>query len=93
MKKFDASDLKPCPHMRGLVSAKVDGNLHGIAAWYTDLHISGCNQCQASIPFLTSLKDRLSELEAEGDKTLADDRKARVEAELIKIDSGVAANI
>jgi hypothetical protein len=92
MKKFDPTDLKPCPHMRGLVSAHVDGNLHGIAEWYTDLHIKGCPQCQASIPFLKSLKDRLSDLDVTGNDEAVDEvqRKA-VDEELVKADRANSA--
>ena len=31
MKKPDPSDLKPCPHMRTLVSAWIDGRVTGLA--------------------------------------------------------------
>jgi hypothetical protein len=88
MKKFQTTDLKPCPHMRTLVSAHVDGQLGGVAEWYTKAHIKGCKQCQASLPFLDALKDRLEGLD-EGAETceLAPERLVKVESELLKVDS------
>jgi hypothetical protein len=88
MKKLDPNDLKPCSHMRGLVSAHIDGKLGGVADWYTRFHIKGCAQCSASIPFLVSLKSRLSSLDTEIEEdALGSDRHAAIDAELAKIDS------
>jgi hypothetical protein len=89
MKRLDPTDLKPCSHMRTLVSARVDNKLSGLAGWYTDHHIKGCAQCQASIPFLTSLKERLLELESDGsDDRLQATRMESIEQNLQKIDAG-----
>jgi hypothetical protein len=60
--KTDPNDLKPCPHMRTLVSAWVDGKMTGIAKWYTEWHVKHCPQCQSAIPFLRSLHERLQSL-------------------------------
>ncbi len=89
MKKFDPTDLKPCPHMRTLVSAHVDGNLTGIAEWYTKSHIKGCAQCSAALPFLISLKERLVELNVVNhtESSLSDERLSAIEADLLKIDA------
>ncbi len=57
MHKFDSNDPKPCSHMCNLVTAHVDGNLSGVAAWYTKTHIAGCKQCQASVSRLISMKE------------------------------------
>jgi hypothetical protein len=91
MKKLDPTDLKPCPHMRSLVSAKVDGHLHGLAAWYTDFHVAGCKQCQASIPFLTSLKERLAALNRDV-KDIADATRETIHRELEKVDKTVVVD-
>lgn len=56
MKKLDPNDLKPCPHMRTLVSAWIDERLTGLARWYTERHIQGCRQCQFSLPFLRGMR-------------------------------------
>ena len=61
--KRDPQNLKPCSHMETLVSAHADGELTGLAKLYTEAHIKGCPQCQSSLPFLQSLKERLNVLE------------------------------
>ncbi len=79
--KFDPSNVKPCSHMETLVSAWVDGKLTGIARWYTALHVKGCPQCQASVPFLRTLHFRLSELgQKPASEKLPDTRWQAVEA-------------
>jgi hypothetical protein len=65
-KKVDSSNVKPCHHMETLVSAYVDGNLTGIKCWYTESHIKGCKQCQASIPFLQALRARTLTMASDG---------------------------
>jgi len=73
--------------MRVLVSAHVDTMLPGVAEWYTKQHIKGCVQCQASLPFLSSLKDRLKVLDANSDGgALTEERLMAVENDLNKID-------
>ena len=80
--KIDPEDLKPCAHMRTLVSAWTDGTLRGLPRWYTEAHLKGCPQCQASLPFLRSLKARVGELADAGPapEPLADTRRLAVEA-------------
>lgn len=84
--KVDPNNLKPCPHMRTLVSAWVDGKLTGLARWYTEWHVRDCPQCQASLPFLRSLSARLNALPAPSPSqesaagTLAEERWAKIEA-------------
>lgn len=80
--KIDLEDLKPCAHMRTLVSAWTDGTLRGLPRWYTEAHIKGCPQCQASLPFLRSLKARVGELAEAGPppEPLTDTRRLAVEA-------------
>lgn len=89
MKKPDPTDLKPCPHMRTLVSAWSDGRLTGLARWYTERHVKDCPQCQSSIPFLRSMHARLLSLGAPpGDAALGPGRWARVEAEWERAERG-----
>ena len=66
----DPSNVKPCRHMEGLVSAWVDGALTGLSRLYTEFHVRTCPQCTASLPFLRLLKGRLAGLpNAEPEKT------------------------
>lgn len=80
--KIDLEDLKPCAHMRTLVSAWTDGTLRGLPRWYTEAHIKGCPQCQASLPFLRSLKARFGEMAEAGPapEPLTDTRRLAVES-------------
>lgn len=84
--KSNANDLKPCPHMRTLVSAWVDGRLTGLAKWYTDWHIKHCPQCQSSLPFLRSLHERMRELSERGADTIPDERWTRIESAWDRVD-------
>jgi len=71
--------------METLVSAHVDHQLSGISEWYTKNHIKGCAQCQASLPFLGSLKDRLATLDDSVEvQPLSDERLIQIEAEIKK---------
>ena len=91
MKKPDSTDLKPCPHMRTLVSAWVDGRLTGLARWYTERHVKDCPQCQSSVPFLRSMHARLLSLGTPREAAaLEPGRWARVEAEWEKAERGPA---
>jgi hypothetical protein len=73
--------------MRVLVSASVDGQLSGIAAWYTKVHIAHCAQCASSIPFLTSLRDRLHGLDGpSATEHLDEDRWTRLCQMLDEVD-------
>jgi anti-sigma factor RsiW len=87
-KKVDESNVKPCSHMETLVSAHVDGKLSGVQKWYTETHIAGCKQCQASVPFLQALRSRTLMLGAEDinenaaqECHLAQDRWVNIEKE------------
>ncbi len=79
--KIGSEDLKPCAPMRTLVSAWTDGTLRGLPRWFTEAHIKGCPQCQASLPFLRSLKARFGELAETGPvpEPLTDTRRRAVE--------------
>ncbi|HEX5323563.1 MAG TPA: zf-HC2 domain-containing protein [Capsulimonadaceae bacterium] len=92
--KIDPNNLKPCFHMRTLVSAWVDGKLTGIAKWYTEWHIKHCPQCQCSLPFLRGLHDRLQSLatqprgEDEAESQLSEPRWSHIEEGWDKVDAG-----
>lgn len=74
------NDLKPCPHMRTLVSAWLDNQLHGLALWYTKRHVAHCRRCQSSAPFLRTMHSRLRELgEPDPEALLTPDRWEKVE--------------
>ena len=82
MNKLDPTDLKPCPHMRTLVSAWIDGRLTGLARWYTERHVHACRQCQSSLPLLRGMRARLLHLAAPPpEAALTPERWAQVEAE------------
>ena len=91
----DVSDLnpvKPCSHMRGLISRLADGSLSGILLWYTRSHVSGCAHCGPAHGALTSLRGRLSRLHepAELETRLSEERRAALEATLDTIDQGTS---
>lgn len=89
---IDSDDLKPCAHMRTLVSAWTDGTLRGLPRWFTEAHIKGCPQCQASLPFLRSLKARFGELAEAGPppEPLTDTRRQVVEVAWAQAESVLA---
>lgn len=62
--KSNADDLKPCPHMRVLISAWIDGALSELARWYTTWHLAHCPRCQAAAAALRAMRDRLRALSA-----------------------------
>ena len=74
-------DKKPCPHMRTLVSAWLDGALTGFAKWYVEWHMKHCERCSESVPFFQGLHHRLEDL-ATKDKApdLGADRWEKIEA-------------
>ena len=80
MHKTSDFDKKPCPHMRMLVSAWLDGALTGIAKWYVEWHMKSCPRCSASIPFFQGLHHRLEELAQRDDvPDLGAERWERIE--------------
>ncbi len=84
-------DLKPCPHMRILVSSWLDGALAGFALWYTEFHIAHCPQCRSSLPFLRTLHSRLAQMGANSpEAALAPERWEQVEAAWRAADPGTA---
>jgi hypothetical protein len=89
--KIEPGDMKPCKHMEGLVSSKVDGKLTGVAKLYTDWHVSQCPRCQAGEQTLITLKSRLGDLNQEAEEPtgpgLADEKWSSVEAQWQKEDA------
>lgn len=88
-KSVKPKDLKPCPHMRTLVSAWMDGKLAGLAKAYTEWHVRHCPQCGASLPFLRGLSERmrhLAEARRERSLELPKERWAEIEAGWDKVD-------
>jgi hypothetical protein len=90
MHKNDPTDLKPCPHMRTLVSAWIDGKLTGLVKWYTERHIHDCEQCSKSIPFLQRMQERLRTLanstNAPSDESLSGERWEKLDAALDRVE-------
>ncbi len=68
MFKHDTNSDKPCPHMKGLVSALADDALTGIARWFTVHHVAGCPRCQNGLNYFQALSARLN---AVGDTPVA----------------------
>lgn len=61
---FDPDDAlpKPCPQMKGLLSALADGTLTGIPRWYAEHHVKGCPHCTKTLASLHVLRDRVRAL-------------------------------
>lgn len=73
-------DNKPCPHMRVLVSAWLDGKVTGLAKWYVEWHIKHCERCSASVPFFRGLHLRLEQLAVREPKAgLGEERWEKIE--------------
>ena len=81
----DPNDTKPCPHMRVLVSAQVDGALSGLARWYTRYHVAHCAQCQKGEAAIIALRERMRSQTASGN-ALPEERWAGVEAAMEQAD-------
>jgi len=76
------STLKPCPHMKTLLSALADGSLTGVARWFTENHAKGCPGCGYTLGTLRTLRERVRALGVPEQATLQlpEDRWAKVEA-------------
>ena len=60
----DPHDLKPCAHMRMLVSALADNQLSGLPRLFTTQHVKGCLRCRQGLRVLQALRGRLENLDA-----------------------------
>ena len=63
-------EFKPCRHMERWVDALADGSLRGWRRWYAQMHISGCNQCRATLERLQRVRQRLQAYRAASDALL-----------------------
>jgi len=87
MHKLTEDDKKPCPHMRTLVSAWLDGALTGIAKWYVEWHMKTCPQCRSAVPFFRGMHHRLEELAHKGDvPNLGEERWEKIEKAWAEMD-------
>ncbi len=55
-------ELHPCWYMRRWVTRSVEGELRGLAGFYSRLHLSRCAQCRKTLEALRALKRELSRL-------------------------------
>ena len=66
--------------MERWVNALADGSLTGFTRWYAQMHVSGCNQCRATLESLQLLRERLHALAsvagAEANFSLSPERRA-----------------
>lgn len=75
--------IKPCWHMKKIISALVDNKVTGIIKSYATWHIGHCPRCQAALTALRELHTRLLGLASKPDAAppvLSDDRRSRLEA-------------
>ena len=75
--------IKPCWHMKTVISALVDNKVTGLLKQYATWHISHCPRCQAALDALRAMHGRLLTLAAKpdgGSTALSDERKSRLEA-------------
>jgi hypothetical protein len=90
MPQINPGDVKPCWYMRTLVSAMMDGQLSGFMLKYTEWHVSGCPQCQTSLPFLRALHGRLFELGRTDDVfSLSPERREGLESKLDHVERSI----
>ena len=79
---MSTDSLKPCSHMKTLLSALADGSLTGLARWFTENHAKGCPGCGHTLANLQTLRERVRTLGVpEGaELRLPEDRWAQIEA-------------
>ena len=83
--------FKPCRHMEKWVAALGDDSLTGWARWYAQIHISGCNQCRATLEGLRQVRARMRALadaaNAAAPLTLTADRRLALNVAFDAIDA------
>lgn len=82
-------NIKPCPHMKTIISSLVDGAVTGIVKRYGLWHIGHCPRCQAALQALRDLHARLAALAAkptDRPDTLSADRRSNLEAAWDRLD-------
>jgi hypothetical protein len=81
--------LKPCPHMKTLLSALADGSLSGLARWYAENHAQRCPGCGSALTDLKTIRERLRTLgvpPVEGSLGLSEEHWSKLEAAWDKLD-------
>jgi hypothetical protein len=80
--------MKPCPHMKTLLSAMADGSLSGLARWYAENHARRCPGCGRALGDLQTLRERIRTLglPSEGALQLSEERWGRIEAAWEEVD-------
>ena len=54
--------MKPCSHMKTLLSAMADNSLTGLALWYAENHARRCPSCSSALSDLQTLRKRIRTL-------------------------------
>ena len=54
--------MRPCPHMKTLLSALADGSLTGLARWYAENHARRCPGCGSALGGLRTIRERIRTL-------------------------------
>lgn len=74
--------MRPCPHMKTLLSALADDSLTGIARWFARNHTRGCPRCAQTLASIKTLRERVRTLGVPERETLRlpEDRWATIEA-------------
>lgn len=74
--------LRPCPHMKTLLSALADNSLTGIARWYAQNHAQHCPGCAQALSDLTTLRSRIRALGVPSGEalSLSEERWVQLEA-------------
>ncbi|BDI32935.1 hypothetical protein CCAX7_49860 [Capsulimonas corticalis] len=63
--------IKPCWHMKSLISGLVDGSVTGMVQKYALWHLAHCPRCQAALDALKQVSERLRRLGAAAPPALA----------------------
>lgn len=87
--------IKPCPHMKILLSALADDTLTGVMRWFTEQHARGCTRCGSAVVHLRELRTQLRTLNTSspiaGELRLSEERLTAVEVAWNRIDSNPPA--
>jgi len=81
--------IKPCWHMKTIISALVDNKVTGLIKQYATWHIGHCPHCQAALAALRELHSRLLNIGAKpdgGSTELTSDRMSKLEAAWDKVE-------
>jgi hypothetical protein len=76
--------VKPCSHMKLLLSSLADGTLTGMVRWFAEQHARGCEHCGQTLENLLILRSRLRAINSfpkkEDSLALTAERRAALEA-------------